>query len=269
MTSRKDGHTVWLPLASLTYDERVQRPANAGRVARIADELDPDALGVIQVSEREDGTLVVIDGWHRVQALRKIGWQDQRVECKVRKGLTVQEEARLFTELNNTVKPRYIDNFFVRVEAGDPDAVAISQLIRSAGLAIGRQSRDGHITAVQSLERVYKGDGRVTKRANPEAVRDLLKIVSSAWGSSSTALNGSILEGVGRVLLRYNGKTDINDLAKKLGPIHGGAAGLLGDARAMRDIRGGSLASAVAGVVVSTYNKGRRSGKLADWWSNS
>lgn len=270
MASRKsaEGHTIWLEISSLQYDERVQRPVNKGRVAKIAAAFDPDALGVIQVSERADGSRFVIDGWHRVMALKHIGWDNgQKVECKVRRGLTLAEEAQLFVELNNTAKPRYIDAFLVRVEAGDPDAVAVHQIIRAAGLAVDRSARDGHVCAVQALERIYRGDGRVSKSRNSAAVRDTLKVCTRSWGQASASLNGAILEGIGRVLLRYGSAVSIDDLVRKLGPFPGGAPGLLGAARATRDIRGGALANAVAGVVVDTHNKGRRSGKLPDWWT--
>src|SRR6187549_648827 len=71
-----NGQVTWLRVDRLTVDPAVgggyQRALNPRKVKAIAKELDPDALGVLTVSRREDGSLVIIDGQQRQGALMSI-----------------------------------------------------------------------------------------------------------------------------------------------------------------------------------------------------
>lgn len=267
--SSANGHTVWLPLGKLKFDPEIQRKLNRPRADKIAAALDLDALGVIQVSERDDGHYV-IDGQHRCEALKAFGFgPNEKVECKVHRGLDKAAEAALMTRLNRTAKLRLIDDFRIRVVATDPEAVAINHVVEGCGLRVSENGLDGVVRAPQSLEKIYRGDRSSPKRENPEALRNTLNTITGAWGSGVTALNGEVILGVGLVFLRYNGQVDVDDLTKRLASMSGGPSGLLGKGRTMREMRGGSTARGVASVVVDAYNKGRRSSKLPDWWSKA
>src|SRR5690242_16192920 len=96
-------HTTdeWLRADELVIDPMMgERKYNARRAKRIAQTIDPDALGVLYVSKRRDGTYVVIDGQHRRGAFIELGWGDQKMPCHVYHGLTLADEARLFAEFN-------------------------------------------------------------------------------------------------------------------------------------------------------------------------
>ena len=116
--------------------------------------------------------------------------------------------------------------------------------------------------------RLLRGAG-INQKDGPHALARTLRLVQKAWGRQASSFNGTVLEGVGMAQLRYNGSIDQDALALKLAGVPGGAPGLMGRAQAMRDIRGSSVASCLAGVVVDLYNKGRHKGKgaLEDWWS--
>jgi hypothetical protein len=73
--------------------------------------------------------------------------------------------------------------------------------------------------------------------------------------------------GIGSVFIRYGDAVDTADLTKKLAGYPGGAAHVLGDARGLKQYHGGSVATNVAEVVVSLYNRQRRSRALPDWRS--
>src|SRR4051794_33828172 len=87
-------------VGELTVDQRYQRALNARRVKKIANEFDPYSVGMLIVSDRGDGTKVVLDGQTRRAALVAMGWEDQMVPCYVYVGLSVEEEARIFRTLN-------------------------------------------------------------------------------------------------------------------------------------------------------------------------
>lgn len=66
-----------LPLDRL-FLETYQRTLNPQKVKRIVREFDPSKLGVLMISERPDGRYAVIDGQHRMTALREMGYDAAR-----------------------------------------------------------------------------------------------------------------------------------------------------------------------------------------------
>ncbi|MDY5220460.1 MAG: DUF6551 family protein, partial [Eubacteriales bacterium] len=62
-----------IPLACIVTEE-YQRVMNMRNVAGIVKHFDPAKLGVLVVSHRKDGTYAVLDGQHRLTALRKLGY---------------------------------------------------------------------------------------------------------------------------------------------------------------------------------------------------
>jgi len=83
-------------LDAVIVDQRVQRTEGPDqrRVDKMASTFNPDALGVLILSERKDGALVCLDGMHRYLSARKAGHTDL-MESKVFTGLTLAEEASL------------------------------------------------------------------------------------------------------------------------------------------------------------------------------
>lgn len=261
--------TTWLPVSLLRFDPQVNRDINDRNVTKICEGFDPDAFGVIEVSERPDGTYVVIDGQHRCKAIIDMGWADQRVECKVHRQLTIAQEAALFSKLNASLNLSPIEKFLKRVVAEDPVAVEVVRIAAKVGFIVDRQPRDGNIAAVVSLEKIYRGTKFSADRMQAKALEKTLLAVSQAWGHTYAAVHGDILLGVGWVVLRYNGALDVEALIPRLAAMPGGPARLLGNARGLREMKGGSsVADCIASIVVDSYNKGRRTNKLADWWAN-
>lgn len=87
-----------IPLDKCFKDKRYQRSTDSNRAFRISRGLDLNRLKIITVSERRNGKFAVIDGGHRVEALRLAGWTE--VWAHVLHGLTRAEEARLFVLLD-------------------------------------------------------------------------------------------------------------------------------------------------------------------------
>jgi hypothetical protein len=264
-----DDTTVWLKICDLEIEPRAQRPYSEKRAQRYANEFDPDYVGVLQISEREDGRLYIIDGQHRVGAMRILGWDDQRAECKVHRGLTLADEARLFNHYNDFARPTRFDNFMVRITARDPDAVAIDEIVRGIGLCwqMGGEmaTKEGRISCVASLEGVYRGLNYSAKTRQPIVLRDVLLLAKGAWGLQRDAFRGEIVQGLGAFLLRYGAKVDKEHLRKRLASADGGALGLIGKARTVRSLEGGAVASGFAKVLVLLYNKGLGQNKLPGW----
>lgn len=256
-------------VTDLNIDPAAQRKMSMPWVRAHVDAFDVDQLGYIVVNEREDGKLYVVDGQHRVELMRAVGWGDQRIHAEVFHGLTQKEEAELFNARNDRRAVRKFDHFRISVTAGDQMSCDITRVVSECGLAISDQQTDGSISAVDKLEKIYNGAGITSSREGRPALSRTLSVIKHAWGTSPAGFNGALIHGIGLVQLRYNGAIDQKALSTKLAPLKGGAPGLLGNARALREMTGRPVHHCVASLVVDIYNKGRRTGKLDDWESHS
>lgn len=254
-------------VADLCIDPAAQRKLSRPWVKARVPEFDVDQLGYIVVNKRTNGKLFVVDGQHRVELMRAVGWGDQQIHAEMFVGLSLPDEAALFIarQLRRTVTK--FDKFRISVTAEDPVACHIDRIVKQAGLVVSDQSRDGHICAVDALERVYLGGGIASAQEGPAALSKALKILVRAWGQQSSSVNGKVIQALGLVFLRYNGSVDEPDLTKKLAPFPGGAPGLLGKGRSQQELSGRPLHHCIAAIIVDQYNKGRRTAKLEAWES--
>jgi len=257
----------WLPISALNGDPAYQRPLNEKRAQDIADNFDPHAFGFFTVSKREDGTFWLIDGQHRKAALLLMGWKEsQQAECKVFTGLSRQEEAALFFEINDYLNLGYLDRFRARVESGQQCAVAIDHIIRNAGYTVSKLTGPGNLSAVQACEFVYTGRGtRTSGRDHAGVLKATLEVIRAAWGLNPDGVRGPIIQGIGRVILRDGDAIDRANLSSKLASFEGGPEALIGLAKGLKAAHGGRMTESVSELVIATYNKGRRVTKLEPW----
>ena len=103
-----------LKVGELTVDSRVQRSRlNENKVRKIYANFNRDALGVITVSYRKDKSYVVLDGMHRVEVVRRLTDNTGTMACHVLTGLSLEEEAEIFLDLNYSDKPTIIERYRV------------------------------------------------------------------------------------------------------------------------------------------------------------
>jgi hypothetical protein len=254
-------------LSELHVDPEAQRRLSVPWVKAHAPNFDVDQLGYIVVNKRANGKIYVIDGQHRVELMRAVGWGDQKVHAECFDRLSQAQEAELFNARNDRKAVRLFDKFRIAVTAGDPVACDIDRIIKEHGLLISDQSRPGHVVAVHALQRIYSGAGIASQKEGAEALSKALVVLLRSWGKQISSVNGKVIEGIGMLELRYNGGIDQNALAKKLAPFPGGPAGLLGRGRSMQEMHARPLHHCIASIIVDVYNKGRRTGKLDAWES--
>lgn len=241
---------IVLRAGSLTIDQQVQRPISSVHVNRIIKAFDLRKIGTLLVSKRATGELVVLDGQHRLQALRELGYGDATIKCEVYEGLTTAEEADLFRGRNTIKVPSAFDRFEKGVLAGDDRCVAIHRVLERHSLRIVRGGTyEGRgVRAVGAVERVY--DMR-------EGLLDLTcGIAVAAWPMNPDATDGKILTGLAIFLDTYWDEFDHASLVKKLAKYAGGPSSLIANGAALKSLRG-SNAKGVAEVVREVYNKGR------------
>lgn len=259
--------TRWIKLAAIRTDERVNRPLNRGKVDRIRENFDPSLLGVIVVAADGKGGYVPLDGQHRAAAAREL-WPDddtQTIEAKVYANLKTPQMAAMFVGLNDGNKPHTVEIFLKRATALESDAVAITKVVHEHGLQVEMPARDGTVVAVAALEQIYSGFG--VNGARPDLLDKTLEIAINSWGRTKDAVRSEVLRGLALVLARDAQLIDAPAMIHKLSLFHGGAAGVVADAKQLRGLRGGTLHNNVADVIVGAYNKNRRTRKLPDWRS--
>lgn len=256
-----------VPVSELNVDQDAQRKLATAWVKARVPHFDVDQLGYIVVNKRANGKLYIVDGQHRVELMRAVGWGDQSIHAELFDGLSQGEEAELFLARNDRKAVRKFDKFRVAITSGDPMAIDIDKIVRAHGLVISDQLRNGHIVAVDALERVYLGGGIASPKEGPRALGQALAVLVNAWGNQASAVNGKVIQAIGLVELRYNGAIDQKALGAKLAPFPGGAPGLLGRGKSLQETRGKPLHHCIASIIVDMYNKGRRSGQLEKWES--
>src|ERR1700685_1634639 len=157
--------TELITLADIKRDERVNtRPVDLVWVAKKAADFHPEGLGKLIVSRRADGTIIVIDGQNRAALCRKAGWKgwggDSRIECEVHVGLTLIEEAGLFSILAGHRSFTAISKFLAKQTQQDPFTLEIIEIVERNGYQIASTPGGDTITAVSTLEKIHRNDKR-------------------------------------------------------------------------------------------------------------
>lgn len=243
-----------LTVASLIIDHRIQRSVlDTSRVVQIVKNFNPDALDRISVSRRENGDQVILDGWHRFEAVRRITEGKGFIPARVFEGLTLQEEARLFLQLNFKNPPKYFDAWKVRLVEGEPMVVSITETLKSFGWEIDMRAGNGKINGIRAIERIQRLSDEL--KSEPGLVHATILVITRAWGRQTAAGQGSMFEGLGRFLAEYGPRLDLARLIDKLKLYPGGPETFLRQARNLASIRQMRTPMAVADQLTELYNK--------------
>lgn len=253
-----------LPVSVIKVDERIQRNVLRHKVDKIKRDFNPDALGVLTISKRENGDLYCVDGGHRLRAVKELTDDQGTVPCHVFKGLTLAEEAKMFLELNYTTKLHNLDQFRAREVAEDEAAVEIARYLRAYGWTISKDRRkEGNVAAVAAVERIYWDSIRVD--AQPNLVQVATLIITRAWGLNRDGMAGALFEGLGRVLAEHGNQIELESIVRKLKSYPGGPHALLRKAEDVATMYRLKPSMGVARLVIEEYNRGRRSNALPAW----
>ena len=123
---------IKIKLKDLKVDTSYQRIPEEKRIRAIAKNWDDMKANLVHVSHRPDG-YYVIDGNHTRLACERVGRTD--ILCRVHEGLTREDEARLFSELNTTSKkPSFPEILKARASAGYELEKSYLELLEKAGI---------------------------------------------------------------------------------------------------------------------------------------
>jgi hypothetical protein len=208
-------------------DHFTQRGFRLHHAQRIAKDYSP-ALASAHVSLRADGYYAV-DGQHTIAAAIIAKKGAVPIPMRVHRGLSLQQEAQLFRELNkHKLGVAAYDRFVVGVTAGQETNVEIVRILNSFGLVHGMTNAEGTIAAVDALVQIYEGHvrglklpKRPEKKSNGEIPKShllsrTLTILTKAWGRDRNAFEGLLLKGVAALLYKHDAKIEGSRLAQLL-----------------------------------------------------
>src|SRR3954468_12926784 len=136
---KRDAKPKWpyrfemVPLDRLTVDI-YQRPLTTF-VDEVTNDYNPALVGTLIVSEREDGTVAVIDGQTRAEGMRRNS--EPAAPCLIYSGLTREDEAELFADLQTKRRgmATYL-RFRATLIARRPEALAIAEIVQAQGFEL-------------------------------------------------------------------------------------------------------------------------------------
>lgn len=253
-------HLMWVPIADMKVSPKAQREFKESHAADYAADFDLEALGYPVVSKR-DGNFYIVDGQHRVAALKMIGWGDQSIQCEVYDGLTESEEAELFLRRDKRRAIQAFDRFRIGVVAEREEETDINRIIMGCGLRVATDQDPKSIAAVGALHKTYRNGGaKVLSRS--------VRILRDGFPDDPAAFHRPLVEGAGLLCQRYNGDLDDDDLKKKLAAVKNGANGVLTKAGRIKAATGATLAQSTAAALVEVANGSRGGKKLASWFKS-
>lgn len=231
----------------------------------IASNFDLDKVGDIYVNHR-DGSYWVIDGQHRLYALRQHGFADDKDkwECRVYENLTDSQAAEVFLGINDRKRVAVFDEFHVACTAGRTRETSIRRAVESNGQKISRNHNEG-VSAVSALGKVFDASGDVV-------LGQVVRTLKAAFPEDPMGFDRIVIQATGLVYNRYNGRTNEKSMAQRLGALKRGARELLLKAESLRVKTGNQKTHCVAAVIVDTYNKGEGTHsklRLSSWWKET
>jgi len=189
-----------------------QRELMASRVAKIVSVFSPAKLGVLVVNKRTDGTYAVLDGQHRLAALRILGVPE--VRCIVLMGLTPEEEADYFRSQNeNSRSLTAYDLFNAGVCAKDVHFVTLKYLLDMYGFRVSKTGGPRCIAAVDALS-------KVTQVFGFDALEHVLAIIAATWPTDATVVRREMLAGLGEFVTRFGSKCTVQQFAARMAMKH-------------------------------------------------
>lgn len=220
-------------------DPSYQRPINMRRVREIVSGFRDDLVNPIKVSKR-DGRFYVFDGQHTLAALKsRNGNRDLMVDCKVYRGLTLEQEAELFS-LQNGIS-RGVETIYrlkALYAAGDPDIKEFYDFTNLSGVRLDftKGKATSKIVAVAKAYKIYN-------TLPSRDYSDVLMLINDTWQGMPDSFNQEILGGVALFhslyKREYQRRIFVNQLSK-VSPMviirEGKALAAKGDVRFARQI---------------------------------
>lgn len=260
---KNDNKPKYLKINSrdLVIPDHAQRKFKQAHGDNLAANWSMDKFKPLDVSFR-DGKYWVIDGQHRLYAIKKRKGGDCTILCYVHYGMTIQDEAEFFlNQLKNTKPILTIDRMRIRFMTGDETVVGMVRGAEKAGFIVDFDNHKAvnRICALSSLEVAYKA-------LSAEEYVKMLTVLKKAYNGRVDSLCREMLLGMALFFQTYYGQFDANALANSLKTMTTPADILL-EGRSFSGIHGdGGIRRGkyYARAILNVYNKRRKQNSLPD-----
>ena len=234
-------HYELIPIKNLVSDQMYQRNLSAAHILRAVENFDLYQINPVKVSRR-DGTNYVFNGQHTIEIVAmKSGSRDTPVWCMIYDDLDYEQEADIFANQMKYVKPLTpYEVFNANLEAGNSDQLMIRQIVESYGLELGMTKSPNTITAISTVESIYRKYGYHT-------LDRVIRLCLGTWEGEQNSFSANILNAVSLLVTVYQDTLIDQSFKEKLGILS-----IKQITRMARERRPGSLG--VAEVMVLEYN---------------
>ena len=172
-----------------------QRGTKAAQVANIIKKFNEAKLDALLVSEQHNGTYHVIDGAHRTEALREMGYT--HTMARVLTGMTYEQEADLFASQNEDVRILTgLDCYKAGVIAKKDIYLSIERILSENGFQVGKGKDFRSIAAIQTLLTILNEYG-------DKVLDESLCLIANTWNGLAKATTREFLIGVAEFVRRY------------------------------------------------------------------
>jgi hypothetical protein len=245
-----DAQLVWLDSNLLEIDPEYQRRLRINWVDDFVKNWRPESVGVLLVNLRADGRYIVIDGQHRLSAMRRRG-ERKRVPCLLFHHRDTEWEAQSFPDFNrdrSNLTPMEV--ITAEQRANTKLYTQLCDAVRAAGFEWGVATKEDRlrVNCPALLTQIAK-DG------SPDDVRDILLIISEAWHDDEHGRGSlkEVVEGVWLFYRRYRDLIDRERLVSKLRQV--APETLIRDGESMQRTSKGSVGVQIARQIVDRYNR--------------
>lgn len=238
-------HYELIPIKNLVSDQMYQRNLSIAHIMKAVEHFDPYQINPVKVSRR-DGTNYVFNGQHTIEIVAmKSGSRDTPVWCMIYDDLNYEHEADIFANQMKYVKPLMpYEVFNANLEAGNPDQLMINRIVESYGMEIGQKKSANTITAVSTIEAIYKKYGYHT-------LDRVIRLCIGTWEGEVNSFSANIMNAICLLVVVYGDLLNERTFKEKVGAIS-----VKQICRVAKDRRPGSLG--VAEVMVIEYNGKRK-----------
>lgn len=185
----------YLDIDILKIDHTYQRPPSEKWIKKLMATWNWGNFGVLEISHRaEDGEYYILDGQQRFQALKrnpeilkKLG--ARKIKCNIHELENAKAEAKKFLELNTHERVDAFETFQADVVVGNPEAVALSNLITGVyGFTISNSKKVGNLRGIQGIREKFHTD--------PEAMETVFELILPRFQMAT----GSVTPDTGMII---------------------------------------------------------------------
>lgn len=195
----------------LLIPEHAQRKFNQLHGDKLAANFTIEKYKPIDVSFR-NGKYYVIDGQHRLYAMKKRHGGDCSILCYVHYGMTEYDESMFFlNQLKDTKVILVTDRMRIRYMMGDKTVVGMVRGAEAAGFTVdfSNSKANNRITALSALEKAYNA-------ISHDEYAKMMKTLKMAYNGRADSVCREMLLGFGLFFQKYYGQFDCNALADSL-----------------------------------------------------